>query len=154
MSKARKKHSMKARHAVMSRIATRGLYVVMIGGKGCKIWDEKVNKFINPSKILEAAICDVAHKWSILVSVFCESDREQYIKSEIIEAAVPYLQSSLAEYATEKHNEVVKSSNPKHFFGCGWVASPEGVDVSEEFAGKLFDAAGAWETKHEPIQFN
>lgn len=94
------------------------------------------------------ALCDIAHRWTIYISVFCEKpDGEQYSKSVQFTTHGVYLVASLSEYMEQHHAELCAGANRNHVVGSGWIAIPDSIDMTEEQANKVFTAMGAWTHK-------
>jgi hypothetical protein len=94
------------------------------------------------------ALCDIAHRWTVYISVFCETPAgEQYSKSIQFTTHGVYLVASLAEYMEQHHADLCESANAKHVIGSGWLAVPDAIDLTEEQANKVFKTMGAWSHK-------
>ena len=42
---------------------------------------------------------------------------------------------------------LVKSCNPNHLVGSGWIAMPGGTSLDEAQAARIFEACGAWQVR-------
>lgn len=94
------------------------------------------------------ALCDIAHRWTIYISVFCETKAgEQYSKSIQFTTDGVHLVISLADHMEQYHAELCASANRGHVVGSGWIAVPDAIDLTEEQAAKVFAAMGAWTNK-------
>lgn len=94
------------------------------------------------------ALCDIAHRWTIYISVFCETPAgEQYSKSIQFTTEGVHLVINLAEHMEQHHAELCASADPSHIIGSGWISIPDAIDLTEEQANKVFKAMGAWSHK-------
>lgn len=149
MSKQRKKHSIKKRHAAYSRALLHRLsaVVVWIAGQhqnACVLVSLKTGKLITMGPELAGAIADVQHDWSVFCAAFGRrQDGEEYMKAELVEAPRCY-QSQISDQLHEIHVGIMNGMNPAHRCGLGWIACPWGADLDEAQCGELFDKLGAW----------
>ncbi len=91
------------------------------------------------------ALCDLAHRWTIYMSVFCQQpDGSQYSKSTEFSPVGVHLVANLEQLMIEKHAELVAASNPNHMIGSGWLAIPDDVTLTEVEANRVFTAMGVW----------
>lgn len=147
MSK-RKNHSFKARMDRSCRALLRTNHAavvnveppdrqIMINWKNCK-------------QILSLpvanALCDIAHRWTVYIAVFCqESSGSQYSKATEFTTAGQHLVANLEALMVEKHAEVCASANQKHVIGSGWLAVPDEISLTEAQANAVFAAMGVWQ---------
>jgi len=171
----RKKNNPAARMQRNTRALLRHNCVAVVhvepsGRQGLIHW--KNCKSIAPSPELSHSICDIAHHWTIFLAVFCRrQDGECYIKPAEVATKSQYKAAHLAaqviEYdAYDEHGNFIEvrreiepgvidveiekllaTCNPAHVIGQGWIASPVGESLSEEQAGKVFEAVGCWEER-------
>jgi hypothetical protein len=92
------------------------------------------------------ALCDIAHRWTVHIAVFCqEPNGAQYSKATEFTTDGVYLLSSLEALMIEKHAEICASANQKHVIGSGWIAVPDVVTLTETEANAIFLAMGVWD---------
>jgi len=169
----RKKNNPAARMQRNTRALLRHNCVAVVhvdpsGRQGLINW--KNCKSIAPSNELAYSICEIAHIWTIYLAVFCRSQTgERYIKAAEIAPQGQYrsdqLGAQVIEYdAFDEHGNFIEvrreiepgvidveiekllaTCNPQHVIGQGWIASPVGESLSEEQAGRIFEAVGCWE---------
>jgi hypothetical protein len=150
MSKVRKPHNLKARmeraarallktnHAAVACIEP-GNQQVMISWKHCR----QIR-----SIPVANALCDIAHRWTVYISVFCQMpDGTQYSKSTEFSTVGMHLVASLDDTMEARHAELVAQANPNHTIGSGWIAIPDEVSLDEAQANRVFKAMGAWPDK-------
>lgn len=100
---------------------------------------------VNAGRQLIDGVCDLPHNWTIYLAVFCRSQLgERYIKGEEVEPIGRFRSEQLTEVIVHHHEALIATCNPVHVLGYGWIASPVGESLSEEQAGRVFDAVGAW----------
>lgn len=91
------------------------------------------------------ALCDFRHRWTLYISVFCQSEKgELYSKSVQFTTENQELMADLETLIQQHHAELCESANPKHKIGSGWIAIPSSIDLSEEQANAVFKFVGAW----------
>ncbi|WP_438279665.1 hypothetical protein [Pseudomonas alabamensis] len=147
MSKVRKPHNLKARmeracrallktnHAAVANVEPRDQQI-MINWKRCT----QIR-----SVPVANALCDIAHHWTIYISVFCQMPSgEQYAKSTEFTTTGMYLVAHLADAIEATHAELVAQANPNHVIGSGWIAIPDRVELTEAQANAVFARMGAW----------
>lgn len=150
MSKVRKPHNLKARmdracrallrtnHAAVANVEPRDQQI-MINWKHCT----QIR-----SIPVANALCDVAHHWTIYISVFCQMpDGQQYSKSTEFTTIGMHLVAKLDNTIEAAHAELVAQANPNHVIGSGWIAIPDQVSLEEAQANRIFKAMGAWPDK-------
>jgi len=148
--KKRKPHNFKARMERAARALLKTNYAcvanveppdrqIMLHWKNCtQIRSEPVAN----------ALCDIAHRWTIYISVFCETPAgEQYSKSIQFTTDGVHLVINLADYMEQYHAELCASANRNHVIGSGWISVPDAIDLTEEQAAKVFKSMGAWTNK-------
>ncbi|MBA6091612.1 hypothetical protein H4C81_22465 [Pseudomonas monteilii] len=147
MSKPRKKHNLKARMDRACRALLKTNYAcvanveppdqqVMLHWKHCtQIRNVQVAN----------ALCDIAHHWTIYISVFCRrEDGQLYSKSIQFTTEGMHLVANLESEIEKYHADLCAGSNPNHTIGSGWIAIPNKVDLTEDQANRIFKAMGAW----------
>lgn len=152
MSK-RKPHNGKARveRALSSLLRSNHVAVVCIETterQGLINW--KNCKSIAPSQAIADAVCDIAHRWTILVGVMCQApDGSQYLRCEEATPQGNYMASHLSEVIAKVHDDFLATANPNQVVNSGWLAVPAEVDVSEAQAAKVFAAVGGWQPNNQ-----
>lgn len=149
MSKVRKPNNCRHRveRSLRSMLKSNHVAVVCIestGNQGLINW--KSCKSIAPSQAIADAVCEIAHRWTILVGVMCEaSDGSQYLRSEEASPQGNYLSAHLSEVIAKVHDDFLASANPNQVVSSGWMAIPYEAEVSEAQAAKVFAAVGGWQ---------
>lgn len=147
MKKRNKKYNPYKNAEIITDSALKNLYVAFVTGKDevCVIVNKK-GELIEPTTRLYKAIAKVKHKWSVYMSVFgFQADGKGYSKSEVVNCQQRYFQSDLVEFLNDEHKKLVAGFNKSQMAGAGWLASPAGVELTEQEAGFLFDKLGAWD---------
>lgn len=148
MSKPRKKHNLRARmeRACRSLLKTNCACVANVEPRNQQVmlhW--KSCQQIRSVEVANA-LCDIPHRWTIYISVFCErQDGELYSKSIQFTTEHMHLVASLDSTIEEHHAKLCAGANPLHIIGSGWLALPDAIDLTEDQANKVFKAMGAWE---------
>lgn len=146
MSK-RKPHNLRARieRACRALLATHHVAVVNIDPCGQQVlMNWKSCKQIRSRQIVDA-VCDIAHRWTIYLSVMCQTPScEQYCKSVEIAPQGNYLAAHLTDVIEAAYRELCAQANPNHLVASGWIAIPTETTLDEPQAAKVFAAAGAW----------
>lgn len=110
----------------------------MINWKNCKR--------VPASKLIADAICDIAHRWTILVGVMCRApDGSEYLRSEEASPQGVYLAAHLNEVIAKVHDDFRATANPNQVVSSGWMAIPYQAEVTEAQAAKVFAAVGGWD---------
>lgn len=105
-------------------------------------------KSIAPSQAIADAVCEIAHRWTILVGVMCQGpDGSQYLRCEEAAPQGCYLASHLSDVIAKVHDDFLAGANPNQVVNSGWLAVPAEVEVSEAQAAKVFAAVGGWQPK-------
>lgn len=152
MSK-RKPHNGKARveRALSSLLRSNHVAVVCIETterQGLINW--KSCKSIAPSQAIADAVCDIAHRWTILVGVMCQApDGSQYLRCEQATPQGNYMASHLSDVIAKVHDDFLATANPNQVVSSGWLAVPDQVDVTEAQAAKVFAAVGGWQPNNQ-----
>lgn len=146
MSK-RKPHNLRVRieRSCRALLATNHVAVVNIDPSGQQIlMNWKSCKQIRSRQIVDA-ICDIAHRWTIYLSVMCQKPNgEQYCKSMEVAPQGNYLASHLTDVIEATYTELRTQANPNHLVASGWIAIPTDTTLEEHQAAEVFAAAGAW----------
>lgn len=92
------------------------------------------------------ALTDVAHTWSMYIAALGIDDQgRKYIKAEQLFLPDRRKQADMADALNRHHQQFVKTSmNPNHLVAAAWIGSPEGRDISEAQADRIFTALNAW----------
>lgn len=148
MSKPRKKHNFKARmeRACRALLKTNYACVANVEPRDQQVMLHWKNCTQIRSVEVANALCEIAHTWTIYVSVFCQMpDGQQYAKSLQFTTKGMHKVAALDGLIEQHHAEVCASANKAHIIGSGWLAIPEAIDLTEEQANKVFKAMGAWD---------
>lgn len=109
-------------------------------------------KSIAPSPAIADAVCEIAHRWTILVGVMCQApDGSQYLRCEEAAPQGVYLAAHLSDVIAKVHDDFLAGANPNQVVSSGWLAVPDQVDVSEAQAAKVFAAVGGWLPKQQAM---
>lgn len=144
----RKAHNMQKRMttSLASLLRQHGVCVVSIdpaNRQGLMSW--KSHKNVRHSQVMANAVCDYAHQWVIYIGAFCVDQKgDRYLKSVEVAPVARYKSSSLEEVIEHHYRELVSECNATHVVGSGWIALPYAIELSEEQAYAVFDAAGGW----------
>jgi hypothetical protein len=147
MSKVRKRYNaravlarscraiLKTNHAAIANVQPPDKQI-MIDWKHCKQ--------IRSAPVADA-LCDIAHHWTIYISVFCQKpDGSQYSKSMEFSTDGMHLVANLEQVMMDEHAALVAQSNANHRIGSGWIAIPDKTSLTEEQANRVFSAMGVW----------
>lgn len=103
-------------------------------------------KSIAPSRTIANAVCDIAHRWTIIVGVMCQkADGSQYLRSEEASPQGMYLAAHLIDVIAKVHDDFLATANPNQVVSSGWLAIPYEANLSEAQAAKVFAAVGGWQ---------
>lgn len=143
----RKKHSLRLRieRSARSLLKTNHVAVVNVEPGDTQIMlNWKTCKQIRSRPVADA-LCDIAHAWTIYISVFCQAPGAgQYSKSIEFSPAGLHLVANLEQLMVEKHAELVAQANKMHVIGSGWLAIPDTLSLTEAEADRVFTAMGVW----------
>lgn len=115
----------------------------MINWKNCKR--------VPGSQLIADAVCDIAHRWTILVGVMCLApDGSEYLRSEEASPQGVYLAAHLSEVIAKVHDDFRATANPNQVVSSGWMAIPYQAEVTEAQAAKVFAAVGGWKKECVP----
>lgn len=146
----RKRHNMSARMDRARRALVRNNHaaVVNIDPSGLQFLINLKNRRQITSRPVVDAVCDIAHRWTIYVSVMCETAAgEQYCKSVEVATQGNYLASQITEVIEATYTDLRAQRNPNHVRASGWIAIPTDTSLDEAQAAQVFAAAGAWNQK-------
>ena len=147
MSKVRKPHNLQARieRSCRALLSANHVAVVNIDPSGRQgMINYKSFKNIAPGKIGQA-VCGIAHRWTIYISVMCLDSRgDRYTKSVEVAPDGVYLSDHLADVIEHCYRELRDSANPTQMVASGWLAIPDIVSLDEAHAALIFEAVGAW----------
>jgi len=108
-------------------------------------------KSIGPSQAIADAVCDIAHRWTIVVGVMCQApDGSQYLRSEEASPQGVYLASQLSDVIAKVHDDFLATANPNQVVSSGWLAVPDQIEITEAQAAKVFAAVGGWQKINQP----
>lgn len=138
--KRNKPHNLRKSAQLQAQLRVRGQLVFFAQGHGCYMYDTNSNRIYRPNDVTSAAIAKFTYEWSVLCSILCDDGKDHYLKSNMINAKAPYRSEALAETAKKVHMDLLAGANRQHVCGLGWVASPEGKEISDELAYELYDA--------------
>ena len=146
MSK-RKPHNLRARIARSCRslLASNHVAVVNIDPSGRQgMINYKSLKNIAPGKIGQA-VCGIAHRWTIYLSVMCLDARgDRYSKSVEVAPDGVYLSDHLEDVIEHCYMKLRAEANQSQMVASGWIAIPEAMSLDEAHAARIFEAVGAW----------
>ena len=146
MSK-RKPHNLKARidGSCRALLATNHVAVVNIDPSGYQgMINYKSLKNIAPGKIGQA-VCGIAHRWTIYLSVLCiDAQGDRYSKSIEVAPEGVYLSDHLEDVIEHCYKQLRDAANQNQMVASGWIAVPESISLQEDHAARIFEAIGAW----------
>lgn len=152
MSK-RKPHNPKARLERFSRSVLRQHHIAVVnidpaGKQGLINWHNC--KSVAKGRHIADAICDIAHHWTIYLAALCvDQFGQQYIKATEIAPQGVYLSAHLTDVIETTYKDLLKTCNPLHIVGSGWIAIPDRVSLDEEQAARIFEAVGGWDQERK-----
>ena len=144
----RKTHNMQKRMATASASLLRqnGVCVVNIdpaNRQGLMSW--KSLKNVRRSPTMANAVCDYAHQWVIYIGAFCiDQNGDRYLKSVEVAPVARYKSESLTDVIDHHYRALISECNATQVRGSGWIALPYAIEMSEEQAYAVFEAAGGW----------
>lgn len=146
MAKVRKKNNNRARAerfmSAIIRSQSMSVYNIDIGDDNYQgaINTKTLGRVYCTEEIADAILYQ-PHKWSVYISAFCDDGKSIYYKSKEIFLNGFYLSGDLKIVIEPFYRELVSSSNKRHIFGGGWIASPNSEELSEERAAAIFNCA-------------
>lgn len=151
MAKVRKKNNAAKRSMNIAKGFTSGLGVAQVNEDLCHVVDLKKNcKYKTPSALLVKQFSNVAHKWTILLCVFCtESNGKRKLVTEQITLADRRYQRDLISFYKDAHRALIDECDKQMVVNdVGWIASPAlDVDFDIEQSSCLLEQLGAWKQK-------
>lgn len=148
MSK-RKPNNMHRRYERTARAAVKNIGAAFVTGDDrlVECVNLKTLEVIKAGPLLARVITNTAFKWSVHICVLgIGSDGLPYVKGDTHNFAVRYKQANLVDYLNEQHQEyIAKRVNKNQMIAAGWIASPEGLEITNEQAMELFTKMGAFE---------
>ena len=143
----RKKHSLQKRLNRLARTALKNQAVIFVGGhKACNAVDLRSGKVYAPSLAVARSLEQVRAKWSVFCAVFCrDQNGDDYMKSVSVHCREAQKQSDLLVQLNDIHQDLLATCNKIHVVNVGWIAAPNGEELTEEQAGAIFGDAGAWD---------
>ena len=91
------------------------------------------------------AVCDYAHQWVIYIgALWVDRKGDRYLKSVEVAPVARYKSESLADVIDHHYRALISECNATHVRGSGWIALPYAIELSEEQAYAVFEAAGGW----------
>ena len=146
MSK-RKPHNLKARidRSCRALLATNHVAVVNVDLSGYQgMINYKSLKNIAPGKIGQA-VCGIAHRWTIYLSVLCiDAQGDRYSKSIEVAPDGVYLSDHLEDVIEHCYKQLRDTANQNQMVASGWIAIPKSISLQEDHAARIFEAVGAW----------
>ena len=122
--------------------------IIFIGGNDgkCNVADLKRRAIYKPGLATAKTLANAQFHWSIFCAVFCrDQNGKEYMKSLLVQSGEKVRQRDLADQVNEIHHGMIKDLNKEHLVNIGWIACPDGRDLSEHDAGSIFDNAMAWD---------
>lgn len=117
------------------------------GLAGCVMIDIKRRRIVPPESQEGRTIITALsrpHKWSCFIAVFGRTPFDEYMKAEQVFSPARYFQADLAPIFEEHHAALMKRVPDHQRCGVGWLADPNGREISEEVAGAIFERLEAW----------
>jgi hypothetical protein len=91
------------------------------------------------------AVCDIPHRWTIYLSVLCQTEfGERHHKSIEVAPQGNYRAEHLTDVIETTYMDLRAAANPNHLVAAGWIAIPTDTTLDEAEAAKIFAAVGAW----------
>lgn len=145
--KKRKPNNMAARieRSCRALLSTNHVAVVNIDPSGRQgMINYRSLRNIAPGKIGQA-VCGIAHRWTIYMSVMCLDARgDRYTKSIEVVPDGMYLSDHLEDVIEHCYKNLRDEANPTQIVASGWIAIPEQISLAEDHAARIFEAVGAW----------
>lgn len=145
--KARKKAYNPMRRAVRlaDYTAKDKLLVYVSTETGWVLYDRRRNYLIKPTES-QTRFAEFPMQWAIYLAAFGRTQLGQdYMKSDSFVTQARYKQDDLIPHVAAEHAKVIASIPEDQFVGIGWIASPEGIDLTEQEAGRIFENMKAWD---------
>ena len=85
-------------------------------------------------------------KWTVYCAVFCrDASGSEYMKAIEVGVDAPCLHDTLFDSMPDEHLKLLRGCNDNHVVNVGWLASPDGISITEAEAGAIFDKHNAWD---------
>ena len=138
-------HHVRIERACRALLSSNHVAVVNIDPSGHQgMINYKSLKNIAPGDIGQA-VCSVAHRWTIYLSVLCVDARgDRYSKSIEMTPNGVYLSDHLEEAIEHCYLELRSSANQQQMVASGWIAIPGAISLDEAQAYRIFESVGAW----------
>ena len=144
MPKIRKKYNkMKQLNRVADHLLKDIVVCYVDNLKGCVMVDTKSDCIIKPSEAMIAS-ASRPHNWSCTIIALGKNGDQEYFKSSHIKSNAKYYQADLAPVFESHHLDLTKDMNPNQLCGVAWVASPNGVELSEPEVCRILTKLQAW----------
>jgi len=83
--------------------------------------------------------------WFILSCTLCRDQfGEQRLVTGATKSKATHLFSDLVDIFHDHHKVDFDGLNKQHLLATGWIASPSGVEISDELAYEIFEKIGTW----------
>jgi len=94
----------------------------------------------------EDLLINQKHFWRVTYGVILRTDLgEEYISTEALTVTNrPVYQHEISEMLTEKHTDLIASTNPNHRVNVVWFASPLGREIADQEFADIATKLGAW----------
>lgn len=144
----KRKHCTTKRHNRIASAVLKDLVLVFVAGadKGVRLMHRRKKVFVPCTSLMADSIANCQFKWSVFCAITLRrQDGQEYMQSEAFNFEQPYRQSFVTEYLNEQHKRLLHETNPAHRVGAGWIACPNGVEISDDEAAEILTKANAWE---------
>ncbi len=137
------------RYDRMAKAMLKGKVVVFVVGQNngkVQLWDVKREKVVPITVQVAKALHEGRFPWVVHATLACrQQGGDQYAPVAYLPAPSPVTQAQIADSCSEKHLEMMKTINKNHLLTAAWVASPEGVELSEKAVYEIIETFGAFE---------
>lgn len=124
----------------------KGYGILWVSGSDPRVVNLKTGELMVIKARNLALLADQMFWWSVHIVVCCRgADDQEYIKSAFLKAEHPYKQNSMLEVHQREHSKLVASCNPQDIVSAGYIASPHGIELTDEQIDKLMTKYDAWE---------
>lgn len=98
------------------------------------------------TKNIAIAMSDYPYFWTVMLAVFCIEKGKKTCKLELVKFKYRYHQKDLVDHLNEHQRQFMQKHKDKNvnMTGAGWIASPHGIDISEDMAGIIFEKLKAF----------
>jgi len=146
MAKQRKPNNTKARIDNVMRSLLRNHHACIVDAELPEI--QVMLNWKNGQQIITRpvadALCDIAHRWTIYISVLCQQPGKRYTKTEELKPQGIYRVADVSDVIEQHHAELLAACNPQHVMGSAWIAIPNDVSLTEEQINFIYNRVGAW----------